>query len=1705
MKATTHLSLSIFHSTLAVAALCAATAFVASATTIAPSNYEHSMTIRPASGKVTSTLTGFPLLVRLSTARQPWFNPLDCGTNGADLRFALADGTLLAHEVDTWSESGESVVWVNVPLLSASTEIKAYWGVKNSSLAPAVTASDTWSDYIAVYHLGEGSNIAYDSSANGYSATNAAAVSLGVNPPVGNCANIHDLYVTGVRDLLAAGAAKPLTNRSRITFSAWVAIDSFNTSDRDDAQNARVELARKFNGVQADRHKGGFSCRYFANNAYPPKNSNPLFGLFMDDSSGISNDVVNWNTIATSSDGTWLYLTCTVNDATVAKYVNGALTTGPDAGGSDTTNPRTLKHGILGPDVLPLEFGAADKNAPSQTYARMDEMRIRDGAVSAAWVAADYAQQSRNDFLEFEGEQSGSFWISPIPDQMVMSYEDISGGVEPSVTVSNLESGVELVLNTDYTVAYSNNTAAGTAYAIVAGQNGYAANTNVVAFEIRVLQNYFIVPGDNLDPQNTSSISGDGASTGWSTTQGGAKAVNAISVENAIYHIWTNRNVRSPWRRDYATPLSSLIVVEPSCEWQIFDKMAGNTLTLNNVTVGAGATLAFLPINDAEEKNDALAGDITLEDGATLLVRASKDKDSARWMTLSASVKGRGAIFMPSTATLYTYDGVLANKITGDISTFTGDIGTWRGSSAVSLELVNDTSLPGDPAPGEVAYVIVTNSATLKIDSNWVSPTNRIWILGDAGTPTIEIPEGATVVIDGDLVGSVGFNKTGAGTLVLKGASPDLFGTVTISAGILRLGGKAATLSSKAGLTITESGGVLDISSLSIASIQDQIVYSLEDLAAGIRPTVAVSDLDAGVSLVLGTDYTVSYLNNTTSGVATVVVTGINTYEGIVGSVDFTIHAVKQLETNCNLTQDEDWSGFESVDPMGFGLDLKGHKLTITGLDGYGTITDSVGGGELHFHVPAVYGSGYVAKIENVSLTGGLTLVKEGPGTLTAIKDGQTFTGGTVIDGGILKYGCSNKNINDKHPFGNWSASDKCPVVINAGGVLDPAGSEGWGNHHVTFNGGMVSNTVAWATKTYGVFNPSLSVNADFTFVTTQDYGWAIGDFNGHTATVSIAGSTLFIQSHPSEPPTSGCLNVVRGGYISTFAPNLNRPTAFQNVDFLCNAALRLNDTAPLSFRDYAANYLYNYSSGNAALNVYGTFTPNSDYFYGPTMQDGSAIDLSSKTGAWSATSSITSGNATTKFAAGVTVAILLGSRTPAYGEKIIAWAQKPEDSVSFTNATYFLHARADGLYAEAPRTFAAMELPDIETASAPADIAAAVESSLVVSNLVAGGALALGTDYTYSYAFDDGTCVVTVVGLGDYAGLSAERTFGIGQIRVKQSSFNYSMDIAPTTGKVTGTLTNFPVLVRLSTAIEKFSYGKCKADELRFLLSDGTPLEHEIDYWNENGESTVWVNVPELTADTVIRACWGLRAGQGILPSATSRTWPEYVGVWHFSEESGVVHDSSGNRYHSTNDGNGMVSNVNAKVGLARNASRTAFITTATQLDSADAAKPITAMSKFTVSGWMLSTATIGANQWPQMMRNKNVWNDGTGWYTGIEAGPDKFTGTGSGGTREIITLPVSIYNNWVYLTTVFNGTSCSVYANGVFVKTSTINTVKASTTYALRFAQDFTGRMDEYRIQDGVQSAAYISADYATQTDPDFLTYGRPHNTAPTILTVR
>ena len=85
-------------------------------------------------------------------------------------------------------------------------------------------------------------------------------------------------------------------------------------------------------------------------------------------------------------------------------------------------------------------------------------------------------------------------------------------------------------------------------------------------------------------------------------------------------------------------------------------------------------------------------------------------------------------------------------------------------------------------------------------------------------------------------------------------------------------------------------------------------------------------------------------------------------------------------------------------------------------------------------------------------------------------------------------------------------------------------------------------------------------------------------------------------------------------------------------------------------------------------------------------MQNGSTIDLSSRTGALPLVSSFTKGDNTLKFAAG-TIHVKLGERNVTRNTCLISWSSKPSGiaSTRFVNAegerSRRFSARADGLY----------------------------------------------------------------------------------------------------------------------------------------------------------------------------------------------------------------------------------------------------------------------------------------------------------------------------------------------------------------------------------------------------------------------------------------
>ena len=122
-------------------------------------------------------------------------------------------------------------------------------------------------------------------------------------------------------------------------------------------------------------------------------------------------------------------------------------------------------------------------------------------------------------------------------------------------------------------------------------------------------------------------------------------------------------------------------------------------------------------------------------------------------------------------------------------------------------------------------------------------------------------------------------------------------------------------------------------------------------------------------------------------------------------------------------------------------------------------------------------------------------------------------------------------------------------------------------------------------------------------------------------------------------------------------------------------------------------------------------------------------------------------------------------------------------------------------------------------------------------------------------------------------------------------------------------TLKDFPALVKIPDGLTGFDYKDATVDgsDLAFFGADGQPLACEIDTWDPEGDSYVWVRVPEVTKATTITARWGESGGRETASvqqqDGEARTasvqqqgvWSDdYMGVWHFSKfKKGVTRDS--------------------------------------------------------------------------------------------------------------------------------------------------------------------------------------------------------------------
>lgn len=176
-------------------------------------------------GISSETLTNFPALVKLDSTKIDYSKIND---DGSDIRFTDSDGNDIPYEIETWNESGTSIIWVSVPEIEAdsdSTYVYMYYG--NALAVDHQQSAGVWENYVGVWHLDEsGSGIVdefSDSTGNDNDGRGGNGVS-GRIPTVDNASVIgNGQSFDGSNDLiLISNDASMDFPDNEFTISLWI-------------------------------------------------------------------------------------------------------------------------------------------------------------------------------------------------------------------------------------------------------------------------------------------------------------------------------------------------------------------------------------------------------------------------------------------------------------------------------------------------------------------------------------------------------------------------------------------------------------------------------------------------------------------------------------------------------------------------------------------------------------------------------------------------------------------------------------------------------------------------------------------------------------------------------------------------------------------------------------------------------------------------------------------------------------------------------------------------------------------------------------------------------------------------------------------------------------------------------------------------------------------------------------------------------------------------------------------------------------------------------------------------------------------------------------------------------------------------------------------------------------------------------------------
>jgi hypothetical protein len=303
-----------------------------------------------------------------------------------------------------------------------------------------------------------------------------------------------------------------------------------------------------------------------------------------------------------------------------------------------------------------------------------------------------------------------------------------------------------------------------------------------------------------------------------------------------------------------------------------------------------------------------------------------------------------------------------------------------------------------------------------------------------------------------------------------------------------------------------------------------------------------------------------------------------------------------------------------------------------------------------------------------------------------------------------------------------------------------------------------------------------------------------------------------------------------------------------------------------------------------------------------------------------------------------------------------------------------------------------------------------------------------------------------------------------------------------------TETLTNFPLLVVLNSGISGFQYDHFASTngwDLRFTeVGQTSELAYEIERWDTQGTSYVWVRVPALTSHTEIQALWG-NPSQATRPAYTTNgtVWAaDYSLVMHMMQSAA---DSSTNRLGGT-EANMLYTN-DGGIGAS------AFFNYTTTPKIEKVHSPVLEPgSRLTISAW-INPFDLNTSNYREIYRKEDgdarqlLSFQGNGTYLSF--------GLGIGTAYSELDVPISYsdYNyGWHLVTATYDGSVQRLYKDGVQIGSKTIsgtiNQNGTSSAFVGSWAgtsEYFYGYIDELRFSNTSRSCSsnWVWACYMNQ----------------------